>query len=81
MEFPEPYHSLPTSQWRKAVKANPNSYATKMVRAWLRSRHKPKIQYLESCGLLPDGRTYTKIMRIDGSGDFNELLKLVLGPA
>jgi len=43
MEFPEPYHSLPIRDWRKHMKANPNSYATVGVRAWLRSRHKVRL--------------------------------------
>src|SRR5262245_48774407 len=81
MEFPEPYHSLPSSQWRKAMKAAPNSYATKMVRAWLRGRHKPNIQYFESGGLLPDGRTDRKIMRSERNAKLNELLKWLAGPA
>jgi hypothetical protein len=40
MEFPEPYHSLPIHEWRKYMKAHPNSYATRSVRTWLRDRHK-----------------------------------------
>jgi hypothetical protein len=40
MEFPEPYHSLPTREWRKYIKAHPNIYATSGVRQWLRGRRK-----------------------------------------
>jgi hypothetical protein len=40
MEFPEPYHSLPIREWRKYMKAYPNSYATACVRQWLRDRRK-----------------------------------------
>src|SRR5205823_2505056 len=40
MEFPEPYHSLPISEWRREMKAHPRSYATIGVRAWLQNRHK-----------------------------------------
>src|SRR5262249_17861680 len=40
VEFPEPYHSLPISGWRKKMKAHPNSYATRGVRAGLQNRRK-----------------------------------------
>ncbi len=40
MEFPEPYHSLPIRDWRKYMRAHPNSYATIGVRAWLQNRRK-----------------------------------------
>src|SRR5439155_23239288 len=43
MEFPEPYHSLPIGEWRKHMKAQPNSYATIGVRGWLRNRHKCRL--------------------------------------
>jgi hypothetical protein len=40
MEFPEPYHSLPISEWRQYMKAHPRSYATLCVRQWIRNRRK-----------------------------------------
>jgi hypothetical protein len=43
MEFPEPYNSLPTGEWRKYMKAYPHSYATIGVRAWIRDRRKWRI--------------------------------------
>ena len=44
VELPEPYHSLPIKQWRKVMRANRKSYATGAVRAWLRGRHKIRLQ-------------------------------------
>jgi hypothetical protein len=43
MEFPEPYHSMPIREWRKYMKAHPNSYATLGVRGWLRDRGKCRL--------------------------------------
>jgi hypothetical protein len=44
MELPEPYHSLPIKHWRKMMRANRKSYATGAVRAWLKGRHKIRLQ-------------------------------------
>jgi len=44
VELPEPYHSLPIKQWHKVMRANRKSYATGAVRAWLRGRHKIRLQ-------------------------------------
>jgi hypothetical protein len=44
VELSEPYHSLPIKQWRKVMRANRKSYATGAVRAWLRGRHKIRLQ-------------------------------------
>jgi hypothetical protein len=44
VELPEPYHSLPIKHWRKMTRANRKSYATAAVRAWLRGRHKIRLQ-------------------------------------
>jgi hypothetical protein len=44
VELPERYHSLPIKQWRKVMRANRKSYATAAVRAWLRGRHKIRLQ-------------------------------------
>ena len=52
MEFPDPYHSLPICDWRKYMRAHPNSYATIGVRGWLRNRHK----CILICG--PEKRVY-----------------------
>jgi hypothetical protein len=44
VELPEPYHSLPIKHWRKMMRANRKSYATGAVRAWLKGRHKIRLQ-------------------------------------